>query len=327
MMLVEVSVGYDVSFHPVDVELIRTRLIPFIRGEGDIDDLVQRAVRLAKVRFRANAWGLGALDCGKGEEKTAAMAIPDHFDSHLHVWGRPFFITDESPEDVSSSIDLYLAASPREVDGIARSMLHKLKPGLEKHVQPSTGGKLPSDNNLNRGLRARMEFLRAAYAALQRGETIEMNDEEVDAADALAGNVPLLVLDFAANFQPGWMARGYVWPTHLLSEAGLESDVEDLFGAPAYFLEPLSKEVKGLNYLDLEPTITSNYTVGGYVSPADVPKLRALLEDHRDRILEANEGCENDLRKIVEAVHDAQRRGMGFAEAAEIYSGIMGIMN
>jgi hypothetical protein len=54
-------VGYDVSFHPLDVDLLESRILPFIRGELEIDDLVDRAARIARIRFRANAWGLGLL--------------------------------------------------------------------------------------------------------------------------------------------------------------------------------------------------------------------------------------------------------------------------
>ena len=51
--------GFDVSFHPLDTELIESRILPFIRGESSIVDLVTRGVEISRARFRANAWGLG----------------------------------------------------------------------------------------------------------------------------------------------------------------------------------------------------------------------------------------------------------------------------
>src|SRR5262249_43000951 len=155
---------------------------------------------------------------------------------HLHVWGRPFFITDESPEEVSAGIDRYLAATPRQVDAIARDMLRKMRPGLEKQVQPSAEGSLPGDADLAQGIRGRIDLLRDAYAAMMRGETFQVNDEEHDPQEVLASDLPFLVVDFAANFTPGWMARGYVWPTHLLAEAGL--DVDEFFGTAAGVFAP-----------------------------------------------------------------------------------------
>src|SRR6476620_1507355 len=82
------NMGYDISFHPVDVRLVQERVTPFLAGRGnddDLDDLIADAVRQAKVRFRANAWGLGVMQAKPGGA----------FDTRLHVWGRPFFVTAE----------------------------------------------------------------------------------------------------------------------------------------------------------------------------------------------------------------------------------------
>src|SRR4051812_109279 len=117
--------GYDVSYHPVDVDLIRSRVVTYIRGQRDINDLVADAVRLAKVRFRANAWGLGLWHLHKETREAAspAVRVPDSFDSDLHIWGRPFFITGATPEEVSEGIDRYTAATAETVDDVAREML------------------------------------------------------------------------------------------------------------------------------------------------------------------------------------------------------------
>jgi hypothetical protein len=59
--LLRADMGFDISSHPMDVSLIQTRILPYLRGQGNLDDLITEAVRLAKVRFRANAWGLGLV--------------------------------------------------------------------------------------------------------------------------------------------------------------------------------------------------------------------------------------------------------------------------
>lgn len=41
--------GFDVSYHPIDRSIVVDRLIPYIRGEGNIDDLIERVVRISKV--------------------------------------------------------------------------------------------------------------------------------------------------------------------------------------------------------------------------------------------------------------------------------------
>ncbi len=336
--------GFDVSAHPVDVLLVQTRLLPYLRGEGSIDDLVADGVRLTKVRFRANAWGLGLLaalgpaDGGKPKGKKGkrpadvapAPAPPAGFDADLHVWGRPFFVTGP-PESVGPAIDRYLAATPGDVDAIARDQLDFLDPGLKDRVTPDADGFLPEDAVIAAGLRQELDLLRAAYPNLANGQAVTTPDgESTDPEDVFLFNMPLAVVTFAAQFTPGWMARGYVWPTAFVDEAGLDADglVEPAGG----LFEPLLHVIGGWQEA-FEPTITQNYTVGGYVRPANVPAFRAWWAAHRDPLVQPFAADGNgDLgagayQKILEAVRDAERRGMGFLEAAEVYSGFMGVMN
>ena len=339
--------GFDVSFHPVDVRLIQDRIFPYVRGEGDLSDLVANAVRIARVRFRANAWGLGVLDLqhaqadakrskkkgNKGmkdpgaQPELAAPPVPDPFHSDLYVWGRPFFITVPS-DQVSAAIDRYLAARPEDVDGIAEEMIRLIDPALVGHVKPNEGGTLPDDASLARGIIREIDFLREAFPKLRTGGTVKAPDGETyDARELFAGSLPLAVLTFAAAVQPGWMARGYVWPTSYISEAGLDDG--GLFETPeslfAPFFGPLGIEA------EFEDTITQNYMVGGYVRPENVSLARRWLEDHAEELVQESDGdspeTDVDFQKILEAVRDAELRKMGFAEATEIYSGIMGIMN
>jgi hypothetical protein len=343
-------VGYDVSAHPVDVELIQKRILPYIRGEGNLSDLVETAVRLAQVRFRANAWGLGLLNLSHAEadpkrakpkkakagakKKPAArpkQLVPDTFDSDLHVWGRPFFITTP-PEHVSDANDRYLAATPRQVDAIAQDMLRQLNPDLVGKVEPDTDGKLPGPKKLAEGVLRPLDFYRAAYPKLKSGEPLELPDgEQVEARELFLHSLPLDVVTFAANFQPGWMGRGYVWFTAFIDRANL--DAGKLVTSAAPLFEPLLKEVKGFAKA-FEPTITSNYTLGGYVRPETVPVFREWMEDNAGKMIAAcvaedwdEAGARQAFQKVMEALRDAESRGMGFLEAAEVYSGPMGIMN
>jgi hypothetical protein len=97
-------------------------------------------------------------------------------------------------------------------------------------------------------------------------------------------------------------------------------------------VEPLARELTDVQFF-LEATITENYMVGGYVPPKKVSLLRKHLEKHAERVLASSRAggweaeCKSALRKILEALADAERRHLGFAEATEIYSGIQGIMN
>ena len=329
--------GFDISSHPVDAGLIRNRLLPYLRGEGNIDDLVADAVRLARVRFRANAWGLGLLALvspkpGKPGQRPKKLK-PDAgaFNPDLHLWGRPFFIAAPS-EDVGAVIDRYLAATPDQVDAIAREQLDWLDASLKDRVVPDADGFLPEDDSVIAvGARQELDLLRSAYPRLADGRPVKMPDGEAsDPEDLFLFHMPLAVVAFAAQFLPGWMARGHVWPTGLIAEAGL--DAEELFEPAGFLFEPLLGSIGGWDEA-FAPTITQNYTLGGAVRAANVGNLRAWWQAHREQLLapyiadgDADLGALAYL-KSLEAMQDAERRGVAFLEAAEIYSGFMGIMN
>ncbi|MBX3249664.1 MAG: hypothetical protein KF901_20980 [Myxococcales bacterium] len=307
--------GFDTSHHPVDDGVV-ARLTEYIVGRGSIDDLVAEAVRLEKVRFRANAWGLGV----------SKLRREGRFDPFLHVWGRPFFVTVEG-DAVGEAIDRYLdARTDAEVDAIAKEMLRALDPALADEVEPSNEGSLPDDEALAIGLRASLDLIRAAWAAPRGGTVVVPSGEAVPAEELLWREVPLTVLTFAAHLRPGWMDRGYVWPTVLLGEAGVETS---LFETPEPLLGPLLDRVDQRFFL--HTTILENYMVGGYVAAAKVPALRALLEEHQETLVAVHDGPSAEMQlsvaKLLEAVRDAERRGLAFAEATEVYSGFSGIMN
>lgn len=309
--------GFDTSFHPVDLNLIQNRLIPYIANQGDIRDLVADAVRMAKVRFRANAWGLGTMSAAEND---------DRFDSRLYVWGRPFFITVEGPENVSKAIDTYLAAKPEDVDEIAREMLRTFDPSLVDRVKPDTSGHQPSDDKLASGITWRLELLRDAYA--HQDKAVVRGEETYDPHELLTREIPLSVLEFAAHLRPGWMDRG-VWPTRLIAESNV--DAGDLFEEPTALLGAFAKFPPMTDLLS--DTITENYMVGGFVPPAKVPALRQLLQRDLDTLIAPAraDGWEDEarrsVRKMIEALVDAERKGFGFAEATEIYEPMRGVMN
>jgi len=54
--------GLDTSAHPFDRSLLRNRIIPFILEGSPIDDLIEKSVHNALTGWRANEWGLSALE-------------------------------------------------------------------------------------------------------------------------------------------------------------------------------------------------------------------------------------------------------------------------
>lgn len=309
--------GFDTSHHPVD-EAIAGRALAHILQGAPIDDLVAEGVRIAKVGFRANAWGLGL---------TRVEGVAG-FDAHLHVWGRPFFITKD--EAIGESIDRYLAASVDQVDAIAREMIAHLDPALADRVTPDEGGRLPDDAGLAAQIGGTLGLLRRAWEDVETNAVIELpSGDRAPARELLEREVPFAVLRFVADLRPGWMDRGYLWPTSLLAEAKVGG--AEHFGPPSPLLGAVG-EHPALSCF-APPTITENYMVGGYLPPQSVSAVRALVERERET-LEAvydeggvNEPMRTSVRKLREALADADERGFAFCEATEIYSGFSGIMN
>ena len=158
--------GYDISNHAIDVAFIRERLVPFVMGRGTLDDLqddIDRAIRLNQVAHRANAWGLRtmqldlAIHDAQREAATPSAPPPQPFrptlwqrltgarppspspamawahtsgipgfDSDLSVWGRPFFIVAQDADEALREFDAYMQAGESEVDALARRMLGRL---------------------------------------------------------------------------------------------------------------------------------------------------------------------------------------------------------
>jgi hypothetical protein len=268
-------------------------------------------------------WEEERKDPKTSSRKKATPLMPDWFDSDLHVTGRPFFITAETPEEVSDLIDRYCAADSEEaVDALVLEQMRRLNPELPKHIKPKHK-RLPSDEEIARRLLANLDESRKLFELAKRGESFVNEDGiERDAKYDFAYTFPLTAVAFAAVLRPGWRSGGRVWPTYLLNESGLWA--EDYFEKPL----PLFRPLLGTNPMlekALKPSIVLNYELGGYVRPNRVRALRKFLREEADLIVAELEYGTGDLRKIDEALYDATRRKLGFIEAAEIFGGIMDI--
>ncbi|MBX3186553.1 MAG: hypothetical protein KF819_06045 [Labilithrix sp.] len=322
--------GFDVSYHPVDLDFINERLVPCLVGKADLKPLLSEAIALEKLRYRAKAWALGALAADRGAKKPRLPTL----DGMLHVWGRPFFIEAKDPAGVSDAIDAYLAAkSSGAIDSLAKKTLAALAPKLKAKIEPDMGQGIPPRDVLLPAVTRDLDVLPEVVAAYAKGKkTMMLPSGDEGAPEAvLASSYPLLALAFMARFRPGWMDRGHVWPTLLMSNAKL--DWAKWFEPPNALFGDLAKQLPKLAKLKLSPTVDQNYTVGGYVRKSRVAGLRKLLEKSEKALLAKpkKEGWDDhartSLRKIHEALADAERRGMGFCEASEIYSAPMGMLN
>jgi hypothetical protein len=179
-------------------------------------------------------------------------------------------------------------------------------------------------------MRFKMDLFRHAYRALaEGGDVVDADGEAHDPQELFATAFVHSVVEFGAHFRPGWMSRGPVWPTRLLDRAGMACPA---FESPARLFQSLPTALVHMR-TGASSTIVENYTAGGYVRAERVGEVRALFEAEADRILAPAKAegwerdCRREMRKLVEALRDAELRGHAFIEATEIYSGSMGIMN
>src|SRR5687767_9084677 len=117
--------GFDVSYHPIDLGFVDDVIAPYIAGTGKLDKAITSACTRELCRFRAKAWALAVFNAMSDRKPSKAKTkTTPTFDSNIHVWGRPFLIEAGSPKDVSLAIDRYLAAKTnKDVDAIAKEMV------------------------------------------------------------------------------------------------------------------------------------------------------------------------------------------------------------
>jgi hypothetical protein len=328
--------GFDTSFHPVDVGLVQTRLLPFIAGEGsehDLDDVLARAVSLYKVRIWAERWAWAAHQAAKS---ASSEWFKPNGGPRAQVWERPFFIVADSPDEVVEAVLRWLATPPAEVAGLAREMADRITPGMGDALHLTEDDRLPGDEELRARIARPLLLLRVAMAAALAGRQIIvgaigehdplalLGRGEHDPLALLGREVSFSVLRLLSWLTPGWASRGW-WPTLLYADAGLAPVG---FGASEPLYGLLRDRLPQVDWFD-PPTIVENWTVGGFVQPKQIVAARANLAAHRKDLLEPQPtrhwaDITKNLRQVDEAMALAARLGFGFCEATEVYGSLWG---
>ena len=347
--------GYDIGYHAVSLEHIQSTF-EYILGIRDDLPYLEKAMIAARSRFVANAWGLGvsqykqkllhqAMEAAKKEveapsflgrlmgKKTPEPEFPkinyeDHignFDSHLHLWGRPFLITQTN--EINKLIDQYLIANGNQSKSLAQQQIDFLKPSLHQKIEPDKQPQ-PDLEGFKHNASWKMDILRKCVEAYP-AEVQDQDGQSHNSADLLNFNLTFYVLENVSLAYPTWMDRGQVWPSHLLESAGIRSDYFKSF-AQLYPLE--SHLPKGVTIRN-EKTITENYMVGAVVLPEDIERFKMDIRDGRKTIIkQATDAgwdfqCNQVLQKIEECIDYAQKHTLCFIESTDIYSGPMGVMS
>lgn len=337
------------SFHPVDTGFFDDTIGPLVAG-GKInpEGFVAEAVRLRKVAWQARRftraletalsaaappepdrgtdlwtrirWTLDRFDFRPEEvSRLASRCVePD-----LHLFGRPFLVTESSAAKVAETVERYVsAASADDVESLAREQLARLDPELGKHLVPEDGPD-PSPDLMHRSdLLADLTAIRDLAEAARRGMPWSKGEAAgKPAAEVLREEGALRAVRLHARIVPFWLARDVDGLDTICRAAGI-SPPESLVPARRILPGPC-EEFPGFGE-SLGVEISRPNQVGAFVAPEDVPDLLGLLADAGARIIgvAARQGegpaCTALLRKIRECATYAARRGFGYLEASGI---------
>ncbi len=359
--------AHDYSCQPVDVSMIRDRIVPYIMGQVKIDDLLDQAAGNVITRYRANSWGQGVFGVEQSLieklEHAENAGLPG-FESDLHVAGRPFFNICEDMDDSFEVMEAYLKLSGQpveNVDEVALSMISvlndyqdQLDSGLSDDAWDIVNSCYPIEHVLVREdegfdnhrseIRAMLDnplsILREAFDNLGKGPiniVLHGVESEVIPEDVIS-QVFFECISFSSNIIPGWMGHGRYWPTRLFEE--IQVNVSHIFERPTSLFAPIVEKVPYLEAY-LETSIVEDYSVGGYVPPEKMGAFIKLLDKYRNDLIfvweekKREEAVYVDMPlklkapflKIYEPAVYAERNGYGFIEASEIYSATNGALN
>ncbi len=387
--------GNDFSCHPIDERVIRERILPYVMGNGNIDDLVAEAIRVKKISTECKRWATASsmleseifsvqskeLPRGvsleevpirkknfldkllgrtpathkvKREIYQKTTGIPG-FDCDLHLYGRPFFIDGDDPDQVITSYQKYLLSDLNHVPNLALETLESITskvnqlpsdvseeaikimlrfyPLRDNLVLPAAN--MMTDHEIANSIMNSINIIRDVWQNRNNKNHSIVVDSQKILSEKYMKEIPYYTILFATSLMPGWMGRGYNTPSNMLSEVG--ADIENLFAAPTKLFESIiavdSRVKTNLISNDYEQN-----SLGSYVEPSAVADLVALLEKHKEDIINLNSGTAAraeslrrdmllDWQKAMEAARCALKYGYGFMEASDIYSGFLDNLN
>ncbi len=332
------------SFHPLDLSFVDEIVAPLLRGDKtNPERFLADAMRLRHAHWQAGRYiaaleqalddlqappvAVGAslvgklrgrLDALRYRPDPTSVRVSELVQPELHLYGRPFLITEGSAERVADVVDDYRSAgSPDDQAALVREQLIRLDAELAQAIEPIDGVELGPEAHYRSDLLAQLREL-YDLAAVARDDVVVHGD---DGNGARVPGAPLSWRAIAAHARamPYWVGAEVDGLVTICHAAGVE--------APP-FLEPASRafgeawSALPARELGEGREVARERDLGAYVAPPDVPDLVDFLGTHGSRIIQAasrhGEGpaCEVLLRKIRECACYAARHGLGYLEAS-----------
>jgi hypothetical protein len=324
-----------ISFHPVDLDFFRTVIEPLASGEKIDPDaylnsaLGARSAAWESLRYKAALESYFELlvppeppaDGGMWQKIRArleeldftpdptAKLIGEKVDPELHLYGRPFLITEGSADSVSSMVDRYREAQGEAaVRSLLREQLARIGPKLPDEVEPAEIERLSADMVYRRELLAALKEIYDMAAAARSGKSSPLE-------------LPWRSLLLHSRLVPFWIGRDVDGLETICRAAGVEPP--DCL-APAW--RPFARTCEEFPALReaLGFELDGPRDLGAFVSPDEIGELLTFLNTEGARLIQAaarhGDGptCTTLLRKIRECASYAVRNGFGYLEASGI---------
>jgi hypothetical protein len=336
-----------ISFHPVDLVFFDEMISRLLAGEKtNPEGFIDAALRMRRAAHTAQRYK-DALETalenlepppppteGTVWEKVRARLerfdykpdpvvrlIVGKIEPELHLYGRPFLVTEGSADRVAAITDEYLdARDVASVEALVIEQLVRVDPRLAKELAPVDGPELASDLAYRAELlRELKEFYDLALAARRQEQWGPLGGGKRSAVEVLETELPWRALRAYSRAVPYWVARD-VDGLDTICRAADVSPPDSLVPARRLFADAC-EEFPGLRET-LQVELQG--PVGAYVAPSDVSEVLSFLNQEGSRIIQAasrhGEGtaCATLLRKIRECAHYAERNGTGYVEAHDV---------
>lgn len=338
-----------VSFHPIDLKFFDKVVTPLVAGEkANPERFLEKAKRVQTAGWESLRYKLGLeaqfellkpppppsagsvwqkvrarLEVFDFKPDPVARLVAKKVEPDLHLYGRPFLITEGSADRVAALVDEYLAAADEDaVRALILEQLVRLDPQIGGRIEPAEPGHQTSDMVQRRELLARLKVLYDLPLAARQGDKWGgAGGERVPAEQALPRELPWRAVFLHSRAVPFWIGRDVDGLDAVCRAAGVQPPT--CLAPPWRLFDRACQEFPALNE-SLKIDLKRPRDVGAFVTPEEISELLAFLSAEGARIIQAashhGEGstCATLLRKIRECARYAEQRGMGYLEACGI---------
>ncbi len=296
---------------------------PILAKSGSAREVVLSSVGLVRSP-RALLDGIKArLDRYDYRLDALSRLVVTKIDPELHLFGRPYFVTEATLKNIADAVDRYRdAPTVLAVDNLVVEQLTLLDAGLAR-VEVGDAGEPASDFEYRSAAFREVQVLSGLPRAAREGQTwLTPDGARRPALQVLQADLAWTAVNAHARIHPAWIARDVDGIEAMCEFAGLPPTP---FSENAERLFPT--EVAKLFGDSLTRELSAARDVGAYVPPDRVPDLLEFLTAGGAKILRAasrfgeSAAAELVLRKVRECATYAAKHQFGYLEAVGVVPG------